>query len=136
MFSYMATPEGFEPVENLKLPRFQRRAIKRATKLDREFFRQNPVRLTRVRRAVDGETGEVTVPDKQSFVLVRLLDPGHYHKLLGFSDIDLVELASSENAASWLYEMFRAIKEHRQGATNSKRASKEKLEAAPAEGEA
>jgi hypothetical protein len=83
--------------------------MKRAQKLDREFFRQNPLRLTRVRRAIDGETETAAhFPGKQCFVVVRQIGPGAYHGLFAFTDrnCNLAEVASSETVAAKVYDLM------------------------------
>jgi hypothetical protein len=132
-----APPPGFELIDERKLTRLQRRAIKRAHKLDRHFFRQNPLRLTRVRRAVDGETEHAALyPDKLCFVVVRQIASGAHHGLFVFTDSDLVAAASSESAAAQVYEIMLGD-EQREWSTKSKqRALGELLAVAPVQGSA
>jgi ribosomal protein L32E len=129
-------PPGLKLIDDRKLPRFQRRAIKRAKKLDREFFRQNPLRLTRVRRTVDGETGTAVVQGKWSIAIVRQVHPGAYHTLLGFTDINLVEIASSESAAAQLYDLLLEIEQRGWAAKLKQQALGELLAFAPIAGRA
>jgi hypothetical protein len=126
-------PPGLKPVDNRKLTRLQRRAIKRAHKLDRDFFRRNPLRLTRVRRAVDGETEHAALyPDKRCFVVVRQTAPG----VFVFTDCNLVEIASSESVAAEIYELMLED-EQREWSTKAKQlALGEQLAVAPVHGEA
>jgi hypothetical protein len=100
-------PPGFELIEDRKLTRHQRRAMKQAQKLDRKFFRQHPLRLTRVRRAIDGET-ELTAhfPGKKCFVVVRKIVPGAHHGLFAFADSNLDKVASSESVAAEIYDLM------------------------------
>src|SRR5262249_3463577 len=89
-------PPGLALIDVRKLTRLRRRAIKRAHKLDCDFFRQNPLRLTRVRRAVDGETEtNVSFAGRQWFGAVRQVCPSAFHTLLGFTETNLLEVASS-----------------------------------------
>jgi hypothetical protein len=99
-------PPGFGLIDDRKLRHLYRRVIKRAEKLDREFFRQNPLRLTRVRRALDGETGRIAFPGRRAFVIVRQVRLGAHHKYLAFSFMNLAELAASEDAAARLYQQL------------------------------
>jgi hypothetical protein len=99
-------PFGFGLIDNRKLRHLHRRVIKRAETLDREYFRENPLRLTRVRLALDGETGGIAFPGRRAFVIVRQVRPGAHHKYLAFSLMNLAELASSEDAATRLYQQL------------------------------
>jgi hypothetical protein len=135
MPSYMPPP-GLELIDDRRLPRFRRRAINRAKKLDRDFFRRNPLRLTRVRRTVDGETGTAAVPGKWSIAIVRQVHPGAHHTLLGFTDINLVEIASSESAAAQLYDLLLESEQRGWAAKCKQQALGELLAFAPIGGRA
>jgi hypothetical protein len=127
----------FELIDGRKLPRVQRRALKLAHKLDREFFHQNPSRLTRVRYAVKGEAGvDDFFPDKQCVVVVRQVFPDAHHALFAFTDSDLVEVASSENTAAELYDLLLEDEQRGWAVKSKQRASDGLLAVAPARGEA
>ena len=132
-----APPPGFELIDGCKLTRLQRRAIKRAHKLDCDFFRQNPLRLTRVRRAVDGETEHVALfPGKRCFVVVREIAPAAHHGLYAFTDSDLVAAASSESAAAELYDLMLEDEQREWSAKSKQRALGELLAVAQVRGNA
>jgi hypothetical protein len=105
-------PPGFGLIDERKLRDLHRRVIKRAEKLDREFFRQNPLRLTRVRPALDGETGGIAFPGRRAFVIVRRVRPGAHHKFLAFGFMKLAELAASEDTAARLYQQLKENWQH------------------------
>jgi hypothetical protein len=115
-----------------------RRVIKRAEKLDREFFRQNPLRLTRVRPVFDGETGRIAFHGRRAFVVARQVRRGAHHKFLVFTFMNLAELAASEDAAARLYHQLVEGWQRDPGLTlrevNEKLA--EALAAAPVQGRA
>ena len=99
-------PPGFGLIDDRKLRHLYRRIIKRAEKFDRDFFRQNPLRRTWVRPALDGETGRIAFPGRRAFVIVRQVRPGAHHKFLAFGFMNLAELAASEDAAARLYQLL------------------------------
>jgi hypothetical protein len=135
--SQLQPPPGFELVDDRKLTRFQRRAIKRAHKLDCDFFRQNPFRLTRVRRAVDGETEYVAVfPGKRCFVVVRQVVAGAHHGLFAFTHSKLDEVASSESSAAELYDLMLQDEQREWSAKSKQRALGELLAVAHVRGSA
>ena len=130
-------PPGFELVDARALTRFQRRAIKRAHKLDYDFFRRNPLRLTRVRRGLDGETDETAFfPGKRCFAVVRQIAPGAYHALFAFADTDVAAAASSESTAAWLYDAMLGDQQRDWSTKAKDRALTEILVNMPVRGEA
>jgi hypothetical protein len=130
-------PPGLALIDVRKLTRLQRRAIKRAHRLDCDFFRQNPLRLTRVRRAVDGETGtNVSFPGKQCFAVVRQVRPRAFHTLLGFTRTNLLEVASSESAAAKLYDQLLEADQREWAVKWKQQALGELLAFAPVRGSA
>jgi hypothetical protein len=130
-------PPGLKPVDDRTLTRRQRRAIKRAQKLDRDFFRQNPLRLTRVRHVVDGEAEHAALfPGKRCFVVVRQIAPGAHHGLFVFTDCNLVEIASSESAAAEIYDLTLLVEQREWSNQAKQRTLGELLAVAPVRGEA
>jgi hypothetical protein len=130
-------PPGFVLVDDRTLTRVQRRAIKQAHQLDCEYFRQNPLRLTRVRCAIDEETDTADLfPGRRAFVVVRQIRPGTHHKLFAFTQCDLVEAASSESAASELYDLMLEGEQREWSAKSKNRALDALLIAAPVQGKA
>jgi hypothetical protein len=107
---HVPPPSGFEP-DMHKLPRSVRRAFVlaagKALKSDRKFFQQNPLRLTRVRPAVDGEHYGRPSP-AGLLVVVRRVQPDGYHNLF-FNPADpsapLPDF-SSERAAAEMYDLL------------------------------
>jgi hypothetical protein len=130
-------PPGFELINDRELTRAQWQAIERAHQLDCEYFRQNPLRLTRVRRAFDGETEHAALfPGKRCFVVVRQVRPDAHHKLSAFTHSDLAEAASSESAASELYDLMLADEQWNWSTELKREALSELLAATPVRGEA
>jgi hypothetical protein len=128
---------NFEVIDGRKLPRFQHRALEKAHKLDREFFRQNPSRLTHVRYVVEGEAGtDDFFPGKQCFVVVRRTPSGAHHGLFAFTDSNLVEVTSSESAATDLYDLLLEDEQREWAFQSKQRALGELIAVAPVRGEA
>ena len=131
------TRHGFELINDRELTRIQWQAIEQAHQVDCEYFRKNPLRLTRVRCAMDGETDTaVLFPGKRVFVVVRQIRPGAHHKLFAFTHSDLVEAAASESAASELYDLMLEGEQREWSAKAKRQALDELLAAAPVRGEA
>jgi hypothetical protein len=99
----MARFPGFEP--HIPMSR-RRRANERAYEDDCKFFRQNPLRITRVRPAIDGEV-EHLFPGKPCFAVVRQLRPGsHFRVFVYINAGSMPPGVPSESFAAELFDQF------------------------------
>jgi hypothetical protein len=131
-----ATPlPGFKLIDPRKQTRRQRRANERAYRADCDFFRLHPLRLTRVRPALDGEP-EHTLPGKRCFVVVRQIRLGTHHKIFGFSNSELPAAFASESAAAEVYNLMLEDWQRDEVAKWKQQALGELLAIAPVRGNA
>jgi hypothetical protein len=100
----MAPFPGFDPHRHRMSPP-ERRANIRAYEDDCKFFDQHPLRLTRVRPAIDGEV-EHLEPGKRCFAIVRQRRPGTHHRIFVYLNAGSMPDFSSECFAAELFDMF------------------------------